>query len=181
MKRFLIVMSLLGASNHFFGFPFDMVRSAQEAGFNPRSEGGRLALDEHPSVTKRSGFKAIDGTDPVHFRVSHLSEPNVYTIVVFSNRKCPACRRLNGMLKRFLALRPDVAVRQVNMPPDWSRAWAKATYGVDIAATPHVHLYDPERKLVGQDAGLTNRGAKLVYEWVNAEFELENRRRMERS
>jgi hypothetical protein len=178
-KWLLILIILAGAANHFFvpdvGVPTvkEMwVRS--QAG--PPSEGELLAQVEHPTVTELSGIKGIDGTAP-GIRADDLAQPGLFTIVVFDSPECPACHRLYDALNMFFKIRPDVAIRQVHMPKKWSRRWARAAYGLEIGGTPHVHVYNPHRELIGQDIGRDRAGYKLLADWVNAEFRLEHERR----
>ena len=54
------------------------------------------------------------------------------TVVDFYSQACGACRHLEKAYKPFLDLRPDVAIRRVEMPRTWNPSWAKNVLNRDI-------------------------------------------------
>lgn len=182
MKRFFILIIVVGAVNHFVG-PELRVPNIKSVVYpeteKAPSEGERLADLAHPPVTEASGFKDIDGTLP-GIRVSELAAPGLFTIVVFDSPGCSACKRLHEVLRMLLIARPDVAVREVHMPAKWSRSWARMAYGLDMHGTPHVHLFDPDTLPIARDDGLERAGYRMLADWVDREFRLYHERRKKR-
>lgn len=163
MKRFFFVLLIIGgAVNHFY---------EPRMPLSARSEGERLADLAPLAATEASGMHIVDGTHRLYYSIDDLAEWDIFTVVVFYTETCLACRQLNGGLKQFLEIRPDVAIREVRMPKYWSTDWASSAYGLDIGSTPHVRVYDPQRQLLAKDEGLHKEGYHLLLDWVNTTFQ----------
>ena len=121
-------------------------------------------------VMPEAGIRRIAVSPGSVFDADELAEPGSLTIVEFYTDSCPGCRSLHQHYKRFLALRPDVAVRQVRMPDKWSVNWAMRMYGLEIGSTPHIHIYDSQGQALAMDVGRKKEGFDLLYEWMNAEL-----------
>ena len=94
-----------------------------------------------------------------------------FTILYFYSDSCPGCRRLNSDLKRFIQIRPDVAVRRFDLGLKWSSDYAYNTYRLRMAKTPFILIYGPDGSLIAEDVGLGDDGYHLLYEWMNAEWQ----------
>jgi len=126
-------------------------------------------------VMSESGVRHVGVTPGSDFDADDLAEPGSLTIVEFYTDACSGCRSLHQHYQRFLALRPDVAVRQIRMPDKWSVNSAMRMYGLSIGSTPHIHIYDPQGQALAKDEGRNKAGFNLLYEWMNAELRKEFR------
>ena len=121
-----------------------------------------------------SGIQQLKGEGGSSFDPTDLAQPGLVTVVEFYTDACPGCKRLRQHYKRFLKQRPDVAVRRVWMPDNWSVVWAQRHFGLDIGSTPHIHIYDAQGQPVAVDVGNDKAGFDLLYEWMNAELKKGN-------
>jgi len=96
--------------------------------------------------------------------------PSHITVLAYTSDSCPGCVKLKGHLRKLVALRPDVAVRLVDLGKKWHGADYKSLYGIDLNSVPHVVLFDAEGKTLAEDNGSDKAGLKLLYEWMNAEL-----------
>ena len=94
------------------------------------------------------------------FNINNVAEAGNVTVVEFYTDKCSGCVRLHQDLKKFLAVRSDVVVKQIHMPDNWSVAWAKRKYGLAIGSTPHIYLFDSEGRVVANDEDLDKSAFK---------------------
>ena len=104
------------------------------------------------------------------FNVEHYIEPNRITIVEFYTRRCPGCKRLEGHYQQLFKARPDVVVKRILMPDNWSVVWARKQFSLEIASTPHVMIYGLDGSAIAVDEGLDKQGFTLLYEWMNKEL-----------
>ena len=95
-----------------------------------------LAVPESASAAsdRRGGIVEADPLPPLADAV----EPDHHTVFIFYSTQCPACVQLLSQLGPFVRLRPDVAVRRVNLGPQWSSEDAQVKYGINIRSVPHV-------------------------------------------
>jgi hypothetical protein len=66
----------------------------------------------------------------------------------------------------FLPLRPDVAVRRIQLPNDWVIEKVSAEYNLNIRATPHILIFDKKGKLIIEDDGTSRDASSLLSEWM---------------
>jgi hypothetical protein len=136
-------------------------------------------LAERPAPIERllqvadrpGGIERLDPDVATPFELAALAEPGQIVIIEFGTRNCAACARLHRHYQRFLPLRPDVVVKQVQMPTDWTPQWARRRWHLDISSTPHIVLFDAAGQLVAADAGRQKDGFEMLYEWMNRELE----------
>lgn len=93
-----------------------------------------------------------------------------YTILYFHSNSCPACRTLVKDLKRFLKVRPDVAVRKFDLGDNWTVDSAYNTYSLKIPMVPFIYIYDPDGSLISKDSENDREGYNLLYKWIRAEL-----------
>lgn len=153
MKYLLIIMLILGGVYHFVMAP-DPVDG----------------LMRRFTVTEDAGIKVLTQQGGADFNVYNLAVPGRITIVEFYTESCPGCQKLERQYVRFLKVRPDVAIRRVQMPDDWQPEWAKRKFGLTIASTPHVLIFNANGKPVARDDGNDKAGFTLLYAWMNAEL-----------
>lgn len=96
--------------------------------------------------------------------------PGHYTIIVYHQKRCPDCRRLDQDLTRFLELRKDVAVRKIDLGEQWSGVSTARDYGRKIWWTPFIVIYDVDGKPIRADDGAKRPAWKLVRDWIAHEF-----------
>lgn len=128
-----------------------------------------LASADTAQVTSDSGIKTLRSVGGFGFDVNDLVVPGQVTVVAFTVSWCPACRTLSSNFKRFNKVRPDVVIREVRMKDKWNIPWAKKQFGLDIASTPHVLVFDANGQLLAQDNGSDRSGYKLLFKWMNTE------------
>lgn len=162
MNKWLILLVMAGALYHFFlRTPGDLERLSYVSG----SQGGIETLTQ-------SG-----GAD---FEVNHLVSPGQVTIVEFFTEACTACKQLSQHYRQFLPLRPDIVVKRVKMPDNWSEAWAARQFHLSIGATPFIHIYDINGELLAADVGRDGDGRETLYKWMNSELRKDHARRHNR-
>ena len=123
-------------------------------------------------TTPKSAGTAEGGMETVEVGQSPdtCRQPAHITVVAYTSDLCPACRKLERHLASLVAMRPDVAVRRVDLGNRWSRLECKKQYGIDVRSVPHVVLFDADGNLLAQDQGRDKAGLELLYEWMNAEL-----------
>ena len=99
--------------------------------------------------------------------LSNYCEPGRITVFAFTSDRCPGCQQLKTLLGTFTGLRPDVAVRIVDLGDNWSGDY-RTMYGINLRSVPHVMIYDAAGELVAGDDG-DKAGLDLLCEWMNAE------------
>jgi len=127
-------------------------------------------LMQRLSVKEGAGIKVLTQQGGAGFNVYDLPVPGLMTIVEFYTESCPGCKKLKSQYKRFLKVRPDVAVRRVRMPDDWQPDWAKRQFGLMIGSTPHVLVFNENGEPVAMDEGENKAGFTMLYAWMNAEL-----------
>jgi len=120
--------------------------------------------------TEYSGIKDVDARDGDYLDLSSLAHSGLVTVVALHTPSCPGCRSLDGNLKRFLSVRPDVAVRWVQVSDNWGPSLVRRQFGIEMNVTPHVRLYNVEQQLIAADQGKSRDGANLLHEWMNSEL-----------
>jgi len=98
------------------------------------------------------------------------SEPSHITVLAYTSDACGGCVKLKGHLRKLVALRPDVAVRLVDLGRKWHGVDYKSLYGIELRSVPHVVLFDADGKVLAQDSASDKAGLELLYEWMNAEL-----------
>jgi len=125
-----------------------------------------LLAEPDPDVEGEPGIEVIKpGPDP-----ADACEPSHVTVLAYSSDSCPGCRKLKKHLKRLLAIRPDVAVRIVDLGHRWGGKDYKSLYGTEIRSVPHILLFDADGNLLAEDDGRDKDGLKVLYKWLNAEI-----------
>lgn len=89
-------------------------------------------------------------------------QPGRINVFVVTGQWCPACRKLEKYIKRFVGLRPDVAFKFVELN---DRLAAEQ----NVATIPHVAIYDASGKQLATDAGDDKTAYKMLYRWMNDE------------
>ena len=114
------------------------------------------------------GIVAVDaGPVPAACR-----EPAHITVLAYTSDSCPGCRKLTTHLARLVQMRPDVAVRIVDLGQRWGGMDYKNLYGIELRTVPHILLFDAEGQLLAEDKGRDKAGLNLLYDWLNAELRL---------
>ena len=88
----------------------------------------------------------------------------------FVSERCPGCLKTRDCVDLLTRCRPDVAVRYVDLGPDWAGRDYEALYGQDIYSIPHVAIYNGDGDLLVADDGSDKAGLKLLCKWMNAEL-----------
>lgn len=158
MKKLLVAVILAGVA-WYYTKPPTVLDHLMKASETVTPDAGR------PHIVRSGG-----GAD---FSVDAPAEPGAPTIVEFYTDSCTGCQRLHQHYKRFLAVRPDVVVRQVHMPDNWNVDWARQRFHQEIGSTPHILIYGADGQLLAGDVGLQKAGFDLLYEWLNAELKKE--------
>ena len=124
------------------------------------------------TVTPKSARHLVGGMETVEVGQSPETcrQPGHITVVTYTSDLCSACRKLKRHLKSLLIMRPDVAVRRVNLGALWNRLECRKRYGVDIRSVPHVVIFDAEGNVLARDDGQNKGGLELLYTWMNAEL-----------
>jgi thiol-disulfide isomerase/thioredoxin len=121
------------------------------------------------------------GQDPTGGGIEQISldgrfDPRVHvvdgqpTVIEFYSDYCPGCRKLHQSYVRFLDERPDVAVRQVHLPDDWSPQDLFRNHGVLIRAIPHVIIFGPDGSLLAMDTPEGFEGYEFLLGWIAEEL-----------
>ena len=96
--------------------------------------------------------------------------PGHYTIIVYHQKTCSDCQRLDRDLERFLELRKDVAVRKIDLGNQWSDVSTMRDYGRKIWWTPFIVIYDIDGKPIRADDGSKRVAWELLSDWISREF-----------
>ncbi|MBI3546080.1 MAG: TPM domain-containing protein [Gammaproteobacteria bacterium] len=107
--------------------------------------------------------------DESHFHIQQLAEPGVFTVIHFASGTCPACRLLDDNLTDFLELRPDVAVKRIELGVTWSPVEAPLRARLNIHTVPFVLLFDPRAKTITTNNLPDPNTLDLLYDWMEAE------------
>jgi len=122
-----------------------------------------------PETGRTLGYPDVEVIVPSK-ELADSCEPGRITVLAFVSESCPACLQLHEHLNGLVRLRPDVAVRFVDLGKRWGGVDYKQIYGVNIRSIPHVLIYGPEGKLLEADDGRDKAGLELLYRWINSEF-----------
>lgn len=96
------------------------------------------------------------------------------TIIELYTDSCSGCRLLEGHLKTFLKIRPDVVVKQIRLDEYWKPEEMLNSYNINIAKTPHIIIYDASGELIAKDEGQEDdSGFDFLYKWMNKEIEMD--------
>lgn len=128
----------------------------------------RLARPTSASAIPSSSAGVLPGMPSVPL-ASQLEAGRI-TVFVFSGRWCPACRRLERNIRRFVAVRPDVAFKFIETNDRW-----RAEY--NITSVPHIVMFDAAGQQIAADYGSTKSGLKTLATWMNTEIEQAHRAR----
>lgn len=160
MIKNIIFFGLIGIGIYYFGFrETDLDRLLKPAAeLSANTEANIFVEPDYQNIPINDRDYAVDGS---------------YTLVFYHQSTCPGCRRLDGDLSHFLALRKDIAVRKIDLGTQWSTDTAIRDYGRVIGLTPFIIVYDAKGKEIHADEGANGRAFKLLYEWMNAEFKKE--------
>ncbi|MGD2083777.1 MAG: hypothetical protein PVF91_12490 [Chromatiales bacterium] len=163
--RFILLAVLIAAGAFFFlrETPLDRLMDADAA---VASEPGSIARID----------PAADGSTAVQ----DLAAPGRITVVEFHDRSCQACTVSRSNLEKLLNVRPDVAVRLVQVGDyGWRESGRK--YGVEIWSVPHTVILEPDGRILAENTREEKAGSALLFEWINAEIARENDRRRVRA
>jgi len=136
-----------------------------------------LIIDGDREVQSRSGIIEIDLEE--RFDAQDYVGYGSPTIIEFCTSSCPGCHQLHSQYKEFLRMRPDIAVRQIIIPDNWSSNGIKNQYSVNIATTPHILIFNSDGDLVAKDEGKKKLGLKCLNKWMNKESKKDWERRQE--
>ena len=130
-----------------------------------------LMAEPDSALANEPGIEVVKaGPDP-----GAACEPAHITVLAYTSDSCPGCRKLKNHLARLLAIRPDVAVRMVDLGHRWGGLDYKSLYGTEIRSVPHILLFDADGNLVAADDAKDKDGLELLYEWLNAEINRDRR------
>jgi len=107
--------------------------------------------------------------DESNFNIQQLAEPGVFTVIHFGSSTCPACKLLDDNLTDFLELRPDVAVKRIELGVTWSPVEAPLRARLNIHSVPFVLLYDPRARTITTNNLPDPNTLDLLYDWMEAE------------
>jgi hypothetical protein len=107
----------------------------------------------------------VDGV----FAAEDYVAPGLPTIIEFYSDSCIGCRQLHQNYKKFLPLRPDVAVRRIQLPDRWDPQELWQQYHIRIFAIPHIIVYGPNGELIAADDGDHKDGFDFLYRWMDSE------------
>lgn len=130
------------------------------------------------SLSSNLGGERIVDLDPKAgpINTASLSVPGTITVIYFRDPECPACIVADRNLVDFAKVRPDIAIRKINLGKDWSpQQWSKAT-GRKIWMTPLFLIYDQNGRPVAEDDANDTTGQDLLYKWMNEEIRADSQR-----
>lgn len=114
-------------------------------------------------ANSESGLKVVT-TDDLH----SLAVPDMFTVVELYTTSCPGCKKLKKYYDKFLPRRPDIAVRRVRLPEDWSADEVSAQYSTNVMGTPHILIFDQDQEVIAEDDGNKRHGSTLLKKWIAA-------------
>lgn len=156
MRRHIIFFTLIAAGLYFVN-TYDSVLN-------------KLMKPMPITAAEGAGIQDVEFDTKRYEPISELVE-GAFTVLYFYSDSCPGCRRLNSDLKRFVQVRPDVAIRRFDLGFKWSSDYAYNTYRLRIAKTPFILIYGPDGSLITEDVGLGDDGHNLLYDWMNEEWQ----------
>lgn len=159
--KFLLYFLILGVLA-FAGYYYYAVRTAD------LDKVARRASDL-PTTMPANLFIQLDRSQ-LPLQDSAYAIPGHYTIIVYHQKRCPDCRRLDQDLDSFLELRKDVAVRKIDLGEQWSGESTVRDYGRKIWWTPFIVIYDVDGKPIRADDGGKRVAWKLLRDWIAHEF-----------
>lgn len=125
-----------------------------------------LLEDTHYTANNQSGLKVVKTKD-----VNSLPEYGMFTVVELYTEACSACKRLKTFYDKFLPLRPDVAVRRVQLSNNWNIENVKNTYNLNANSTPHILIFDKNGMLLQQDDGRDKSAYVTLQKWIQKTLE----------
>ena len=158
----LLISFVILAVLVFAGYYYYVVRSADLDRLMRRAP-------DLAAATPANLFVQVDRSQlPLHD--SAYAIPGHYTVIVYHQKMCPDCRRLDRDLEGFLEIRKDVAVRKIDLGDQWSGASTVQDYGRKIWWTPFIVIYDIDGKPIRADDGNKRVAWKLLRDWIAREF-----------
>ena len=132
-----------------------------------------LALGREVSAIQNHDFGPLfDAEAPL----ASLAHEGVYTVVEVYINTCATCKQIEAELPAFLEQRNDVVVRRVHFPEEgmsWSLDQAMTMESrldaYQICGTPHVEIYDAQRRPVKQDRCGAKDGLHYLRQWMALE------------
>jgi len=118
-----------------------------------------------PKTAAGASARSVADIVPASPLADHREDGRI-TVFALVTARCPGCNALREHVRMFTRLRPDVAVRMINL--DDGRP--EAVRNVSVATVPHVMIYGPGGRLLAADDGRDKAGLTLLYEWINAEI-----------
>jgi hypothetical protein len=101
-----------------------------------------------------------------------LREQGRITVVGFyATRTSDACAKFRRHMSSFSRIRPDVAIRVIDLGPQWRNINTESRFGLSIRSLPHVIIYAADGQVVAEDRGRSKTGLKTLYDWVNQEMQ----------
>ena len=122
-----------------------------------------------PSTTPANLFVPVDDKR-VALQDSAYAVSGHHTIIIYHQKTCPDCQRLDRDIERFLEFRKDVAVRKIDLGDQWSDVSTMRDYGRKIWWTPFIVIYDTDGKTIRADDGGKRVAWKLLGDWITHEF-----------
>jgi hypothetical protein len=130
--------------------PIDVLLQAPDS-FPASGSGGIAAIQARGSVTA-------------------YAEPGRHSVIVLTSQRCPGCRQLERHLDSFTRMRPDVAIRTIDLGGEWNSMSVARDYGEPLHSVPHVVLVSADGDVIARDDGRDKEGLQLLYDWMNAEL-----------
>jgi hypothetical protein len=159
MKR-LVILAIIGVAGFFI---YQYIQGTGPFSDKPMVAHGSEVFEEGAGIERVGIEGAFHGDDYI--------EPGQPTIIEFYSEICAGCKKLHEHYKKFLRIRPDVAVMQIRLDPHWRPQHIWEDHQVEIATTPHIIIYGPDGKLIAQDDGKDKSGFKFLYKWMNDEIQ----------
>ena len=140
---------------------------------------GDSAMVAYGAVEFEAGSGIQEVTADAPFNAEDYLEPGQPTIIELYSSSCPGCKLLHDHFRRFLRVRPDVAVTQIHLGRYWSSEAVWQSYRVDVKTVPHIIIYGPNGKLIAEDNGKDKSGLDFLYDWMNDEINKDLKKRYE--
>ena len=156
----LVILILVGAVA-FFGYHY-----VQGTGPFGSDELVTLGQSEYEKGSSIEEVWVTGAFDPLS-----LVEEGQPTVIEFFSDACPGCKQLQGHLRQFVDLRPDVVVNQIKLDRYWNPETVEEAYGIHIRSIPHILIYGPDGRLIAADDGEGKDGFEFLYKWMNYERE----------
>lgn len=110
----------------------------------------------------QSGLQVVKTND-----INSLPVYGMFTVVELYTTACSACTLLKAKYDKFLPLRPDVAVRRIQLSNRWSSEAVKNTYNLNAAGTPHILIFDKSGMLLQEDDGKDKSAYVTLQKWIH--------------